>query len=50
MCQVALGAIGDVDGRIVIVRTVMTKRKYKNTHTSGGEQRRPEVKRGEKKK
>lgn len=50
MYQVVLGAIGDVDGRIVIVRSVTTERKYKNKHTRGGEPGRPDVKQGEKEK
>jgi hypothetical protein len=39
---VLLVAISDMDGRIVIIRTVATKRKYNNTHKRGGEPRRPE--------
>jgi len=50
MCQVLLGAVGDVDGRIVIVRTVTTQSKCNNRHTRGGEPRRPDVKQGEKEK
>jgi len=47
---VLLGAISDIDSRIVIVRTVTTKRKYNNTHKRGEEPRRPDLKQGEKEK
>jgi hypothetical protein len=41
---VLLGAISDMDSRIVIGREVNTKRKYNNTHKRGGKPRRPGVK------
>jgi len=49
MCHVLLGAISDMDGRIVIVREVNTKRKYNKMHKRGGKPRRPDVKQSEKK-